>query len=62
MVRLLQSGLIKPEDMARKYANELFATESMLLAYPAARLHPVQRPRAEPSIGMRRRQKVKSSC
>lgn len=42
MVRLLQSGLIKPEDMARKYANELFATESMLLAHPAARLHPVQ--------------------
>ncbi len=33
MVRLLQSGLIKPEDMARKYANELFATEIMLLAY-----------------------------
>lgn len=33
MVRLLQSGLIKPEDLARKYANELFATEIMLLAY-----------------------------
>ena len=33
MVRLLQSGLIKPQDMARKYANELFATEIMLLAY-----------------------------
>ena len=33
MVRLLQSGLINPEDMARKYANELFATEIMLLAY-----------------------------
>lgn len=33
MVRLLQTGLIKPEDMARKYANELFATEIMLLAY-----------------------------
>lgn len=32
-VRLLQSGLIKPEDMARKYASELFATEIMLLAY-----------------------------
>ncbi|OFP71305.1 DEAD/DEAH box helicase [Corynebacterium sp. HMSC078C09] len=32
-VRLLQSGLIKPEDLARKYANELFATETMLLAY-----------------------------
>lgn len=33
MVRLLQSGLIKPKDMARKYAGELFATEIMLLAY-----------------------------
>lgn len=33
MVRLLQSGLIKPEDLARKYAHELFATEIMLLAY-----------------------------
>ncbi len=32
-VRLLQSGLIKPEDLARKYASELFATEIMLLAY-----------------------------
>ncbi|TYR18627.1 DEAD/DEAH box helicase [Corynebacterium urealyticum] len=32
-VRLLQSGLIKPENLARKYANELFATEIMLLAY-----------------------------
>jgi len=33
MVRLLQSGLIAPEDIARKYASELFATEIMLLAY-----------------------------
>lgn len=32
-VRLLQSGLIKPEDLARKYTSELFATEIMLLAY-----------------------------
>ncbi|TYR20353.1 DEAD/DEAH box helicase [Corynebacterium urealyticum] len=32
-VRLLQSGLIKPEDLARKYSSELFATEIMLLAY-----------------------------
>ena len=32
-VRLLQSGLIKPEDLARKYASEIFATEIMLLAY-----------------------------
>ena len=32
-VRLLQSGLIKPGDLARKYASEIFATEIMLLAY-----------------------------
>ncbi|WP_092258198.1 DEAD/DEAH box helicase [Corynebacterium cystitidis] len=35
-VRLLQSGLIKPEDLARKYASELHATEIMLLAYYVA--------------------------
>lgn len=33
MTRLLQSGLIRPEDIARKYANELHANELMLLAY-----------------------------
>lgn len=33
MVRLLESGLIKPEDVARKYATELHANELMLLAY-----------------------------
>ena len=32
-VRLLQSGLIKLEDLARKYTSELLATEIMLLAY-----------------------------
>lgn len=36
MVRLLQSGLIKPEDLARKFAGELHATEIMLLAYYVA--------------------------
>ena len=36
MVRLLQSGLIAPEDLARKYASELHATEIMLLAYYVA--------------------------
>ncbi|MBL7284702.1 DEAD/DEAH box helicase [Corynebacterium godavarianum] len=36
MVRLLQSGLIDPKDLARKYANELHATEIMLLAYYVA--------------------------
>ncbi|MFY1676678.1 DEAD/DEAH box helicase [Streptomyces sp. WMMC905] len=32
-VRLLQSGLIKPEDLLRKYARELHANEIVLLAY-----------------------------
>lgn len=33
IVRLIQSGLIKPHDLARKYARELHANEIMLLAY-----------------------------
>jgi predicted helicase len=33
IVRLLQSGLIQPHDLARKYANELHANEILLLAY-----------------------------
>jgi len=33
MVRLLQSGLIQPHDLARKYANEMHANEILLLAY-----------------------------
>jgi predicted helicase len=33
ITRLLQSGLITPSDLARKYANELHANEIMLLAY-----------------------------
>ena len=33
ITRLLQSGLIFPEDLARKYATELHANEIMLLAY-----------------------------
>ncbi|MEF3322926.1 hypothetical protein PV375_04435 [Gulosibacter sp. GYB002] len=32
-MRLLQSGIIEPHDLARKYAGELFATEILLLAY-----------------------------
>src|SRR5699024_6186237 len=36
MVRLLQSGLIDPHDLARKYASELHVTEVMLLAYYVA--------------------------
>lgn len=33
IVRLLQSGLISPSDLARKYAGELHANEILLLAY-----------------------------
>ncbi|MEJ7742782.1 MAG: N-6 DNA methylase [Nocardioidaceae bacterium] len=33
ITRLLQSGLIRPGDLARKYAGELLANEIMLLAY-----------------------------
>lgn len=33
IVRLLQSGLITPHDLARKYALELHANEILLLAY-----------------------------
>ena len=36
MTRLLQSGLINPEDLARKYTNELHANEITLLAYYVA--------------------------
>ncbi|WP_323375433.1 hypothetical protein [Corynebacterium antarcticum] len=35
-MRLLQSGLIRREDLARKYATEIHATEIMLLAYYVA--------------------------
>lgn len=33
IVRLLQSGIIRAEDLARKYTQELWANEIMLLAY-----------------------------
>lgn len=36
MTRLLQSGLVNPTDLARKYANELHANEITLLAYYVA--------------------------
>lgn len=39
MVRLLQSGLISPEDAKRKYANELHANELVLLAYYIAAIN-----------------------
>ena len=33
ITRLLQSGIIRPEDLERKYRNEIFANEIVLLAY-----------------------------
>lgn len=39
IVRLLQSGLIKPEDLAHKYQNELHANELVLLAYYIAAIN-----------------------
>jgi predicted helicase len=33
ITRLIQSGLIRPEDLERKYKNEFFANEIVLLAY-----------------------------
>jgi predicted helicase len=36
IVRLLQSGLIRPEDLHRKYTTELHANELVLLAYYVA--------------------------
>ncbi|MEU3446041.1 type ISP restriction/modification enzyme [Streptomyces thermolilacinus] len=38
-VRLLQSGLIKSEDLARKYGKELHANEIVLLAYYIAAIN-----------------------
>ncbi|WP_159809581.1 DEAD/DEAH box helicase [Cellulomonas citrea] len=39
IVRLIQSGLIAPHDLARKYATELHANEIMLLAYYIAAIN-----------------------
>ncbi|MBL8762233.1 MAG: DEAD/DEAH box helicase [Phycisphaerae bacterium] len=39
IVRLLQSGLIKPEDLPRKYQHELHANEIVLLAYYIAAIN-----------------------
>jgi predicted helicase len=38
-VRLLQSGLIKPKDLQRKYTSELHANEIVLLAYYIAAIN-----------------------
>lgn len=39
ITRLLQSGYIKPEDLKRKYANEIHANEIVLLAYYIASIN-----------------------
>ena len=39
IVRTLQSGVIRPKDMARKYAEEIHANEIVLLAYYIAALN-----------------------
>lgn len=39
IVRLLQSGLIRPEDLVRKYREELHANEIVLLAYYIAAIN-----------------------
>jgi predicted helicase len=39
IVRLLQSGLIKPEDLPRKYTSELHANEILLLPYYIAAIN-----------------------
>ncbi len=39
ITRLLQSGLIKPEDLQRKYATELHANDMLLLAYYIAAIN-----------------------
>lgn len=39
ITRLLQSGLIRPEDMARKFASEIHANEIILLAYYIAAIN-----------------------
>ncbi len=39
VVRTLQSGIIRPKDMARKYAEEIHANEIVLLAYYIAALN-----------------------
>jgi predicted helicase len=39
IVRLLQSGLIRPDDLIRKYKSELHANEIVLLAYYVAAIN-----------------------
>ncbi len=57
IVRLLQSGLIKPADLLRKYQHELHANEIVLLAYYIAAInieetfHSLQRAAANGASG-----------
>jgi len=39
IMRLLQSGIIKPEDLTRKYSHEIHANEIVLLAYYIASIN-----------------------
>src|SRR5690606_3460161 len=39
IVRLLQSGMIKPADLLRKYTQELHANEILLMAYYIAAIN-----------------------
>ena len=39
LTRLLQTGLIKPEDLHRKYTQEMFANEIVLLSYYIAAIN-----------------------
>lgn len=39
VTQLLRSGLIKPEDLERKYKNEIFANEIVLLSYYIASIN-----------------------
>jgi predicted helicase len=39
IVRLLQSGLVRPHDLARKYVSEIHANEILLLAYYIAAIN-----------------------
>ncbi len=58
ITRLMQSGLVRPEDLARKYASELHANEIMLLAYYIAAVniettyHALTKPEYSPFEGI----------
>jgi predicted helicase len=56
LVRLLQSGLIEPHNLARKYANELHANE--IRCWRTTSPLPTSRPRSRSSMGCRSRSLV----